>query len=259
MAATWRSTRADDGVELAWREQGAGRAVVLVHGWMLSGALWDGVIARLDGYRLVVPDLRGTGRSGRPDTGFTVARYVADLRAVVEAAGLDRFVLMGHSMGGLLAQVLASGLADRLDGLALICPVPVTGMALPPDAHGLFFGSAGSRQLQGAILDAASIELSPAERERLLDDASSLSQACIQEAYTAWTGGAEVELGGVHAPALVLATDDPFLPPAFLAQAVVARLPRARLVVLPGPGHYPMSERPQATAAVLGAFLAGIG
>jgi pimeloyl-ACP methyl ester carboxylesterase len=54
-----------------------------------------------------------------------------------------------------------------------------------------------------------------------------------------------------------VATDDPFLPPPFLTQAVVQPIRNARLVYLPGPGHYPQVERPAETAALIGAFLAG--
>ena len=61
----------------------------------------------------------------------------------------------------------------------------------------------------------------------------------------------------VVAPTLVVATDDPFLPPAFLRQAVVQPIRGARMTHLPGPGHYPQVERPHETAALVGAFLAG--
>jgi len=57
---------------------------------------------------------------------------------------------------------------------------------------------------------------------------------------------------------LALATDDPFLPPAFLQQAVVDKIARAKLAYLPGAGHYPAAERPAETAAILLAFRAGL-
>jgi non-heme chloroperoxidase len=71
-------------------------------------------------------------------------------------------------------------------------------------------------------------------------------------------GGFAERLSAIKAPTLVVATDDPFLPPAFLRQAVVSLIRGARLAVLPGPGHYVQVERPRETAALLEAFLAGL-
>jgi pimeloyl-ACP methyl ester carboxylesterase len=80
----------------------------------------------------------------------------------------------------------------------------------------------------------------------------------MAESFEAWTGARFTgELGNISAPTLVVATDDPFLPPAFLRQAVVEPIARARLAVLPGPGHYLPVEQPAQTAALLDAFCAG--
>ena len=72
-------------------------------------------------------------------------------------------------------------------------------------------------------------------------------------------GGFADRLGSITAPTLVVASDDPFLPPDFLRAKIVAPIARARLVIVPGAGHYPQVERTRETAAVLGAFLAGLG
>ena len=73
--------------------------------------------------------------------------------------------------------------------------------------------------------------------------------AGVDEARRAWGATRDV----------VVATDDPFLPPAFLREAVVGRIDGARLAVIHGAGHYVQVERPDETAAVLEAFLAGLG
>jgi non-heme chloroperoxidase len=255
------STGADDGVRLAWRAQGdpGAAAVLFVHGWMMSGAVWDAMLphVRSPSWRVVV-DLRGTGMSDAPNGGYSLERYAADVLAVADAARLERFVLVGHSMGGQIAQLVAARTPDRVRGLALYCPVPASGMQLPPDAHGLFRGSAGNRELQGTILDLACKELSATEKERLLGMAGAIGEPCIQGAYDAWTGGFHDPLDGVRAPAMVVATSDPFLPADFLQAAVVDRLPAGRLAVLPGPGHYVPAESPAESAALLDAFLAGV-
>ena len=261
--------RTDDGVHLAVRVFGGARKadahdvdvdldVILVHGWMMSGAVFDDLleVLNLDGLRIIVPDLRGSGRSERPEDGYSLARYAADVLTVADAVGARRFVVVGHSMGGQIAQLLAAQHPERVAGLVLLCPVPGAGMALPADAQALFRGCAEQREPQRIILDLACKQLDPARRERLLDDSMQTARACIQQAFDAWTaGGIRDKLQHVTAPTLVVATDDPFLPPAFLREQVVGPIAGARLCYLPGPGHYPQVERPRETAALLTAFL----
>jgi pimeloyl-ACP methyl ester carboxylesterase len=250
---------ASDGVELAYRTFGTGSTnVVLVHGWMMSGAVYDDLLAAAgdDGVRWIVPDLRGAGRSGSADGTYTIEQYAKDVIAVADAAGAATFVVVGHSMGGQIAQLIAATWPDRVIGAALLCPVPASGMALPDEARGLFFTSGQNREMQKTILGLACKQLPEAARERMLDDAAKITPECIQGAFTAWTSASFVDkLGAIRAPVLVLGTDDPFLPQDFLRAAVVSNIKRASLVYLPGPGHYPGSESPRETAAILRAFL----
>jgi pimeloyl-ACP methyl ester carboxylesterase len=228
---------------------------------MVSGAVFNDLLDGfdLDGLRVIVPDLRGTGASGKPETGYTLERHVKDMLAVVDAERAESFVVVGHSMGGQIAQWLAASHAARVKGAALLCPVPAAGMQLPDDAKGLFRGSPGSREMQSTILGLACKQLSEASRDRLLDDAAAVCAPAIQEGFDAWTGGGFADrLSDVRAPTLVVATDDPFMPPDFLRQAVTSLIKGSRLAVLPGPGHYPQVERPRETAAILQAFFAGI-
>lgn len=254
-------TTADDGASLAYEVIGDGEThVVLIHGWMMSGAVWRGFAEHLDGLRLIVPDLRGTGGSDAPATGYSLARYAQDVLQVLTAAGADKVVVVGHSMGGQIAQAVAASLGARARGLALLNSVPASGMQLPADADGLFRSAGGDRGKLGIILGLACKQLDDAAKERLLDIAEPISAACIVGAYEAWTGGGlEHVLPRIESPTLVLATDDPFLPADFLRAAIVAPIANARLVTLPGPGHYPAVERPAETAAIVSAFIAGLG
>jgi pimeloyl-ACP methyl ester carboxylesterase len=105
-----------DGVELAWREVGSGRPFVLLHGLMGSGAQLasQGLVSALAerGYRVIVPDLRGHGDSGRP---HDPARYppdvlADDMLALIGHLGLDDYDLGGYSMGGkVVLRLLARG------------------------------------------------------------------------------------------------------------------------------------------------------
>ncbi|RKG92687.1 alpha/beta fold hydrolase [Corallococcus terminator] len=255
------TTTATDGTLLHYRVLGDGpRTVVLVHGWMVSGSVWDAMIEKLDltGLRLVVPDHRGTGKSGRPTSGYSLEQYAKDVLAVADHSEAKRFALVGHSMGGQIAKWVASEAPERVSGLVLLNSVPASGLPLPPDAAGLFRTSAGDREKQKTILGLACKQLSPESLENLLKDSGDVSKDAIEQCFDAWTaGGFAHRLASITAPTLVVATDDPFLPPVFLKQAVVALIQNARLTHLPGPGHYPQVERPAETAALLGSFLAG--
>ncbi|NOK15197.1 alpha/beta fold hydrolase [Corallococcus exercitus] len=255
------TTNATDGTPLHYRVLGDGpRDVVLVHGWMVSGAVWDSMLEKLDmtGLRLLVLDHRGTGQSGRPTSGYSLEQYAKDVLAVADHAKAQRFTLVGHSMGGQIAKWVASEAPARVTGLVLLNTVPASGLPLPPDAAGLFRTSAGDREKQKTILGLACKQLSPESLEALLKDSGDVSKDAIEQCFDSWTaGGFAHRLAAITAPTLVVATDDPFLPPVFLKQAVVGLIQNARLTHLPGPGHYPQVERPAETAALLSAFLAG--
>ncbi|WP_338872296.1 alpha/beta fold hydrolase [Myxococcus stipitatus] len=252
---------AADGTSIHYRVVGEGpRTVVLVHGWMMSGAVWDATVERLDvtGLRLVIPDARGTGQSGKAAGGYTLEQLAQDVLAVVDAVGAKRFTVVGHSMGGQIAQWLGAQVPDRVEGLVLLNTVPASGLPLPADAVGLFRTSAGDREKQKIILGLACKTLAPESLEAMLKDSAGVSEAAIQGMFDAWTaGGFADRLSRITAPTLVVSTDDPFLPPAFLRESVVKPIRRARMAHIPGPGHYPNTEHPQETAAVLSAFLAG--
>jgi len=255
------TTAARDGTSLHYRVIGDGpRTVVLVHGWMVSGAVWDALVERLDlsGLRLVIPDMRGAGKSGRPETGYGLETLAGDVLAVADASGAERFTLVGHSMGGQLVKWVAAEVPERVEALVLINSVPASGLTLPPEAVGLFRTSGASREQKQTILGLACKQLTPEAQEALLKDSLDVSSAAIEQVFDAWTaGGFAHKLAAIAAPTLVVATDDNFLPAPFLRQAVVAPIRRARLAYLPGPGHYPQVERPEETAALVSAFLAG--
>lgn len=250
-----------NGVEISLETQGDGAVDVLfVHGWMVSGAVWTSALSRIDtrGLRVLVPDQRGSGESSKPAANYALAQYVDDLVALLDARSSRRCIVVGHSMGGQLALALAAKAPERVRAVLAICPVPPAGLPLPPDAVGLFRSCANDRDKQRTILSLACTSLSDAERERLLDDSTRTFAPCIEQAFDAWTaGGIEPQMSSVRAPTLVLATDDPFLPPAFLRESVQSKLAHARLAVLPGAGHYPQCERPAETAAVIESFIAG--
>jgi pimeloyl-ACP methyl ester carboxylesterase len=253
----------DDQVKIAYRVEGSegGRNVLFVHGWMMNGHVYDDLLARLDtsALRCVIPDQRGAGESDKPESGYSIARYAADIIGLIAELSLDRVVLVAHSMGGQIAQMVAAKIPDQIAGVVLINTVPASGIPLPEDAQGLFRGAA-SREPQATILGMACKELDEASTERLLGLGATVSAPCIAESFDAWmNGGFADQLKSITAPTLVIATDDPFLPHDFLRAAVVGPIANARMAIIAGPGHYPQVERPAETAAVVEGFFAGLG
>lgn len=114
---------ADDGVAIAFDDRGDGVAVVLVHGWCSNRRDWDDVAELLvDRRRVVAVDRRGHGGSGsgEPGTVVTHVRHASDLGAVLDAAGVDRAVLVGHAGGAPGVMEFARSRPDRTAGVVLV-------------------------------------------------------------------------------------------------------------------------------------------
>jgi pimeloyl-ACP methyl ester carboxylesterase len=122
-----------DGLAFRYRETGASSApsIVLLHQLGRDASDWDDVAAALsDRFRVFALDLRGHGGSTRTPP-FTFERMRDDVIRVVDALGLDRFSLIGHSMGGTIAFLIAQDWPDRIDALVVEDTPPPTGSNLP--------------------------------------------------------------------------------------------------------------------------------
>lgn len=104
-------------IEVHYEDLGSGQPVVLIHGYPLDGASWEGQTSALleAYYRVITYDRRGFGKSSRPSTGYDYDTFAADLNAVLETLDLREAALVGFSMGtGEVARYLASYGSGRI-------------------------------------------------------------------------------------------------------------------------------------------------
>lgn len=122
---TWISeVCAASGIDIRYlRTGGAGHPVVLLHGLIGSGACWTPLARALEGeFDLVMPDARGHGGSSAPPRGYRYDDHAGDVVSLIRGLRLTRPVLLGHSMGGMTAALVASRAAELLRGLILVDP-----------------------------------------------------------------------------------------------------------------------------------------
>jgi len=245
-------------VSIAHRVVGDGDTyVVFIHGWMMTSHVFDKLVQTMDtgALRLCLVDLRGAGESSRDAGEYTLRRFATDVCAVIAGLGLKRPFVVGHSMGGQVAQLVAAELGDEISGLALINTVPLSGLPLPDDFLSLFRSAATDADARATILDHSTLQLTADDKEHLSDVTAAVSATCIAESLESFTSGDDPgQLARITAPTLAIATDDGFLPVPFLQETVVDLISNARLEHIPGPGHYPQVEATAETAAVLQAF-----
>jgi pimeloyl-ACP methyl ester carboxylesterase len=113
-----------DGVTLALLDEGEGPPVVFLHGFPDSSRLWRNQVPALvgAGRRVIAPDLRGFGESGRPDgvEAYALRHSVSDVAAILDALGLERADAVGHDWGAGVAWAVAAFLPERVERLVAL-------------------------------------------------------------------------------------------------------------------------------------------
>lgn len=255
-----------DGAELAVDVEGGGFPVVLVHGLGLSGALWNRFCAALASeYQLIRVNLRGSPRSRELErTELTLERWAADLGAVLEALGVERPVVVGHSLGASVALRFALDRRDDVRALVLMgAEANLSNLASRMLRSAERIESGGLEAwIEGAWIEnppfsEASLRRDPTMldeyRSLLLEnDALDYVRQCRAIASAEDLSG---RLGDIVAPTLVVvgASDDRTLPDH--ARELAAKIPGARLVELWEVGHTIPLEAPEPTAETVAAFI----
>lgn len=133
-----------NGIALHVAEAGEGPAVVLLHGWPQHGRIWRHLAPELAGdHRVLVPDLRGFGRSDAPPGRYVKHTFVADLLALLDGEGIERATVIGHDWGAWTAWLTALEHPDRVERFVSIdVPPPWRGRLTPRRlAQSLVFAS----------------------------------------------------------------------------------------------------------------------
>lgn len=244
----------------------SGPGVLLSHG--LGGTLhqWRAVAQILAGScRVVAADLRGHGRSGKPAGPYSVRDWAADLAAVARAAGLERYVAVGASVGGPIVLQLAADHPDRVRAA-----VSVGGFAaLSPAGRERMLQRAAAVESQGlaAVADAVvAAQLAPETHAAAPALAAHVRAALLANDPAAYAAAARAVAAADVAEAarrlscpvlLVWGAEEKVAP--WPTQAALKRLiPHAALRAIPGAGHLPFLERPQDFAAALQEFMAAL-
>jgi pimeloyl-ACP methyl ester carboxylesterase len=259
------------GRRLRYVDYGGGTPLLLVHG---LGGCWQWWLENIPelgrSCRVIAVDLPGFGDSEPLPSPGAMATHVETLAALLDTLELERVVLVGHSMGGLIALLFAGEYPNRLSGLVPVCAggvelspgrlaVIVRGFLLfnawfkRPAVNRAFARRPRLRRLLFAAATGNSRSLSPelgAELIPRLGSAPGFAEAVL----AAGRVESDIEPERITTRSLLIwGGQDPIVP-ASRAGVLAASMPDARLEVLPGVGHGPMFEAPERFNALLGEF-----
>jgi len=257
------------GVPIAYtvRGEGDGVPVVMVSGYLAGRQMWSLQATRLARSRRVLCyDRRGVGDSGRPADGYGLDENVADLLAVVDALGSGPVDLVGHSMGGFIAQGFALGHPERVRSLALVSSAPYrtsradfgVGIFVDGNNRPLDWHRGGLERAIELLLPEPGFEWVRLGFRENLPRQQDPEQSI--KTFRAFDGvDFRQRLPHIRCPVLVVHGTLDAVVPVEEGVAMAERLPDARVVLLEGVGHLPMLTAPLAVLEALEGHLGRVG
>lgn len=236
-------------VDLNVVDTGTGEpALIFLHYWGGSSRTWAPVMDRLAStQRCTAIDFRGWGRSSKEAVDYGLETLASDVIAVVDKLGLRQFFVIGHSMGGKVAQLVAARRPKGLKGLILYAPAPPTPLDVPEAVRKGYVSLYQSREgAETVIGNLTPHPLSEAFREQIIEDtlrgSLGAKRAWPEQGMVADISAATAT---IDVPVHVIAGgDDEVEPESSLRAAFGKVLPRARFSVVPGVGHIAPLEAP---------------
>jgi pimeloyl-ACP methyl ester carboxylesterase len=252
---------------LSYSDDGPGRAVVLLHGFPLSRAMWVEQIPDVGAmYRVIAPDLRGHGGSPAPEGVYTMDDMADDVIQTLDSLHISEPVVLGGlSMGGYVALSLVLRYPQRVRAL----------MLMDTQAAADSIEAAATREVTAkSVLEAGAATpivdpmigrlFSPLTRERRPERVTPLREVIEQTTARGIAGALRgmairpdrrADLARISVPTLVLVGEDDVITPPAVARSLAEAIPGAHLEVIPEAGHMAPYENPSVVNAAILIFL----
>jgi pimeloyl-ACP methyl ester carboxylesterase len=250
-------------LEIYAEEEGEGSPdLVFIHYWGGSRRTWAEVIAPLSKrFRCIAMDLRGWGKSDHHANDYSLFAQTDDVEAVIGALKAKNFVLVGHSMGGKIAQILAGRRPEGLRAVILVAPAPPTPLHVPDAQKQSMLASYTTPEGIGEALKVISHRpLTVSQRLQVTEDSLGSAEA----AKVAWISqGMALDISkqtaSITVPVCVIVgSADQVEKEAALRDALLPLMPRAKFKTIAGVGHLSPLEAPNEVAGAISNFLADV-
>lgn len=254
----------NEGARLYWTEKGSGPPVLLIMGLSFTHEMWHRTLPALVGYRAILFDNRGMGRSSVPSGPYSIRQMARDAQAVMSAAGVNSAHVVGASMGGMIAQELALLYPERVRSLLLACTSYSGLFSRWPDFRcgQWLLGSKQTREEReralANLLYAKSTPMVRIHEDIRIRCACGWNQKGFFNQFAGillWN--AYRRLPRISAPTLVIHGDQDKLIPVQNGKVVAKRIPGARFQLVKNAGHILTTDQPEFCSKALSEFLAG--
>lgn len=255
----------NEGARIYWDEEGSGEPILLIMGLGVTSHMWHRTRPVLAGrFWTLALDNRGVGRSDVPCGPYPISLMAADAAAVLDAAGVESAHVFGVSMGGMIAQELALQYPKRVRSLILGCTSAggPTAVRAEQEARQMLMARGAMTTEQALEAPLPFIYDSATSRQRIAEDVAIRRRWFPRsEAYNAQLDGilaweSYSRLAEIHVPTLVIHGESDRLIPPGNAKLIAARVPGAKLVMIPRASHIFATDQPDLAHEAILSFLA---
>jgi 3-oxoadipate enol-lactonase len=248
-----------NGVKVAYTLSGEGLPIVLLHGWMCNRGFWNETMHFLSqSYQVLSIDFRGHGDSDVPNGGHFLEQLAEDAYEVIEELGFKRVVLVGHSMGGMVAQQFCVNHMDHVSGLLLVTTIAadienrLISKRIELETPRLGFRNAFLKYFEGWFAPSTDQKLIQWVREEMLRVPEHVGISLVRS-YRQFD--LRSHLLNFSMPTLVIGAGADASAVPFESKILAETIPTAQLVMVKGSGHFPMLENPMLLNKAIEEFL----
>jgi 3-oxoadipate enol-lactonase len=248
-----------NGVRIAYTLAGRGQPLLFMHGWMCNRQFWKKQIdAFSQTHQVVATDFRGQGESDVPEGGYGLGQLADDVFAVMSKLGIERTVVVGHSMGGMTAQEFCKRYMKHVSGLVLVTTIAadledrLISKRIERESKTLGFREAFLKYFDGWFAPDTDRTIVDWVREEMLKTPEKVGLDLVR-AYSRFD--LRADLPNFQVPCIVIGARADASAVPVESETLAKLIPDARLVMIEDCGHFPMLEKPEDFKTILDEFL----